>query len=642
MLFRSATSALDGSSERKVQNSFNKLQEEQGMMMIVVAHRLSTIKNAHKIIVLHDGVLKEEGTDKELRDKNTIYANLCRLQDFEVEELEDIETEILRLPRKKSTSRKLSLHEDPSAKSQEVTKLTKEQEEKKMLYMKEKGKAYRSQLWQENWKHKKSLIAAIVLSLMSGFFMPTIGLLFGYVTMDLQKEEDMRKSINLDFMGFCICGVSIFGISIGMNGFFGYVASHVTRSMREKLYKIIFTMDIGWFDLPENIASNLNTLLSEGTQNINGVVRLIAGTIIQCLSAIIIALAIGFSYSWKMSLIVLGCIPIVGASIIIHAKFQMGFAKTSDELYKDSTKILSEAVKNFRTVASFTSQKRILKLYTDALIKPLANSHSSAIISGVLFGIGQLVPFLIFAGLFYFAAWFMVNHNDDPKKLFTAMYALLFSVMVLAQVQQYAPDLGKAYSSLFSIYGIMEQSPKIKSPENPTNSKIRGKIEFKNVSFKYPTREDYVLQDFNMTIEAGKKAAIVGISGSGKSTLVQLLERFYDVDSGEILIDGVNIKDYSIADLRHEIGYVPQEPVLFDTTIEENVKYGREATRERVEAVCQLADATDFIMKDEDLPKEYLMMTGALGTQRNLNEDIDIGKGYVKVADKDRKHSPCL
>eukprot|EP00826_Nyctotherus_ovalis_P045944 TRINITY_DN5133_c0_g1_i7.p1 TRINITY_DN5133_c0_g1~~TRINITY_DN5133_c0_g1_i7.p1 ORF type:complete len:1278 (-),score=456.32 TRINITY_DN5133_c0_g1_i7:19-3852(-) len=631
LLLDEATSALDGSSERKVQHSFAKLQKENSMSIISIAHRLTTIQNADKIIVLHDGVLKEEGTDKELRELNTIYANLCRLQDCQAEEVEGKEMEAFGQQRNRSTSRRLSLHNGPPGLNDvtEAPQLSKEEQEKQMALIEEKSKNYRSQLWAESLKHKKAFIGAVVLSVLAGGQMPFTGMLFGMVSMDLQDPDDMRRKINLDFMGYCIIAVCMLAISIGMFGSFGYVASNVTRTLRERLYNGILRMDVGWFDLPSNIPSNLNTLLAEGTENINGVVRMISGTMIQCISAIVIALALGFAFSWKMALIVLGCVPLIGLTSFIQAKFHMGFSKITDELYKDSIKILTEAVKNFRTVASFSSQEKVLKLFTDSLEKPLANSQNSAIVAGVLFGLGQLIINLVFAGLFYFAVWFMVNKGDDPRDSFIAVYSLLFAAMSIGQMQQYAPDIGKAYTSLFSIYGILEQQPKVTSPKEPTNNQVTGRIEFKNVKFKYPTRDDYVLQDVSFNIEPGQKVAIVGISGSGKSTIIQLLERFYDIENGEILLDGINIKEYDIKSLRKLIGYVPQEPILFDTTIEENVKYGYfDATREEVEKACKIANAVDFILKDEYMPRDGVVFATSGGLMDK--DEIDIGKGYER------------
>ncbi len=632
LLLDEATSALDAASERRVHEAFNNMQHQEGLTVLTVAHRLTTIQNADRIIVLHDGILKEQGTDKELRLQNTIYANLCRLQEVaaDTEEQEQFDE-----PRKVSSRKKSSVHDKKIVEPiVEEVKLTPEQKAEKAKAAAELSKTFSKKLWSENWKHKKPMFFAIVLSTMAGFHMPIIGMLLGMISMDLQEQDEsqLRRLIDLDFAGYMITGFAILIITFGMIAAFGYVAASVTHRLREQLYTHIFAMDVGWFDLPANLPSVLNGVLAEGTDNINGVVRLIVSTLIQTFSSLFIALGIGFAYSWKMSLIMLGCVPIMGSSAFIQTKFQAGFARMNEELYKASMSILSESVKNFRTVASFSSEPRILKMYNDSLEGPLKLSQRMAVISGVLFGLGQMIPFLMYAGLFYFAALFLDRYGDAPRDTFIAVYALLFAAMAIGQVQQHAPDMGKAYSSLLSVYGILSQESKVKNPEQPTENAIKGRVEFRNVSFKYPARNDYILKDFNLIIEPGQKVAVVGMSGSGKSTLVQLLERFYDVDKGEILLDGVDIRKYRLEDLRRAIGYVPQEPILFDTTIEENVKYGTpEATREQVVEACRVADAYDFITKDEVKHDEVLLtIDRPLETHKALNDEVDIGKGFER------------
>ena len=156
---------------------------------------------------------------------------------------------------------------------------------------------------------------------------------------------------------------------------------------------------------------------------------------------------------------------------------------------------------------------------------------------------------------------------------------------------------------MHKIFHIIKAKPSILNEEIETGKtpEIRGKIEFRNVYFKYPTRGDWVLKDISFTIEPSQNIALVGTSGSGKSTIVLLVERFYDVNAGEILIDDIDIKKYNITHLRKKMSYVSQEPVLFDSTIEENIKYGKEdATHQEVEDAATMANAMNFILKDEE------------------------------------------
>ena len=488
-------------------------------------------------------------------------------------------------------------------------------------------------MWEENWKYKPYLISAMFLAILSGYHMPTIGMLFGMVTMDLlERDPDkLRQKVNLDFAGFMICAGTIIFILTAMFWLFGYVASRVTTSLRKQMYEHMLTMDMQWYDRPKNMPYALNSILSDGAEDINGFVRNSLGTSIQCLSFLVVALCIGFGFSWRMALLVLAAVPFMGFSGFLNAKFHKGFAMQNKEIYFDSMGILAEAVKNYRTVASFNSQERILTMFINALAIPLSALQSKAIISGLCFGLSQMLPFLVYSALFYFCALFAKYYSADPRTSFAAVYALLFGAMAVGQSQQYAPDMGKASSALVSIYEITDEMPSISSTDKK-NPEIKGRIEFQNVTFRYPTRDGDVLKDFNMVIEPGQKVAIVGISGSGKSTIVQLIERFYDVNEGKILIDGIDIKEYSLKELRQSIGFVSQEPALFDTTIEANVKYGcQTATEQEVRDACTIAEAIHFI----ELDQEKGQIAGDTAKQKEViimmdGEALDAGKGFQR------------
>ncbi len=640
LLLDEATSALDVKSEYKFQKAIFELQKDRRLTCIAVAHRLSTIKSADRILVLNGGVIAEVGTDSELRALSGIYANLCRLQDGEeTEELSGEESKSGQpttanrpssttvasvIPKQDSrvlvaSSTRSSLQSNASSSPQRKDSVV---------------SRYRRQIWAANWKYKYQMIFAILLSLTAGYNMPVSGTLFGMVTSDLliPFKDQMRKRVNMDFVGFILIGFFIFFISLGMFWLFGYVAAKVTYRLRKELYDHMLNMDVGWFDQPENLPFNLGAILAEGTENINGMVRMIACSLIQSASALIIALGIGFAYSYRMSAIILGCVPIMALCGIVQTRFQIQYARQSQILYKPSMEILSEAVRNFRTVASFCNEERVGRLYLEALQPALRKGQTAALISGVIYGFGQLLPFAVYAMLFYLAALFLVKYEDPPRNTFIAAYSLMFAAIALGQVQGYAPDMGKAYASLFSVYGVIDQKPKIVSPpERPVETEIKGKIEFQNVSFHYPNRSDYVLRDFSMTINAGQKITLVGASGSGKSTIVQLLERFYDVDAGRILIDGVDIRNYSLAHLRKSIGYVPQEPYLFDATIGDNVRYGTpDARDEEVKDACRAANALEFIERDDQpipVPDENRI---PMFTESQPTSERMLGKGFER------------
>jgi ATP-binding cassette subfamily B protein len=158
--------------------------------------------------------------------------------------------------------------------------------------------------------------------------------------------------------------------------------------------------------------------------------------------------------------------------------------------------------------------------------------------------------------------------------------------------------LPRASVSAQRIAQVLDTKPSITDPPhpNPFNENIRGLVEFQNVGFKYPGADDYVLKDISFVVHPGETAAIIGSTGSGKSTLINLIPRFYDVTEGRILVDGIDIREVRLHDLRAKIGYIPQKNILFSGTIESNIKYGKDdATEEDLVKAVAVAQATDFI-----------------------------------------------
>lgn len=183
------------------------------------------------------------------------------------------------------------------------------------------------------------------------------------------------------------------------------------------------------------------------------------------------------------------------------------------------------------------------------------------------------------------------------------MFAMMFGAQAAGQAAQFGPDTAKAASAAENVYKIIDEPSEIDAvaiskdtlKHKPTN--VKGLIEFKDVWFRYPTRKtEWVLRGLNLTVQPQEKVALVGESGCGKSTFVALLMRFYDPDFGEILVDGVNIKDYNLHELRKVLGLVMQEPVLFNYNIRENILYGKTNARNtEIFKAAEISNSLEFI-----------------------------------------------
>ena len=201
----------------------------------------------------------------------------------------------------------------------------------------------------------------------------------------------------------------------------------------------------------------------------------------------------------------------------------------------------------------------------------------------------------------------------NPEDVFCAIFAILFGASQAGMAASYGPDMGKATAAADRVFKIIEHKSEInaihidrtfqKFYKKLKVENVQGKIEFKNVWFRYPTRlEDFVLRGLNITVNPSESVALVGESGCGKSTFVNLLMRFYDPDHGEILLDGVNIKDINLHDLRKVISLVMQEPIIFNYSILENILYGKsDALNSEVEHSATISNCVEFLDKKAKL-----------------------------------------
>nr|QVT92302.1 ABC transporter [Salvia miltiorrhiza] len=253
-------------------------------------------------------------------------------------------------------------------------------------------------------------------------------------------------------------------------------------------------------------------------------------------------------------------------------------------------------VESIRTVASFSSEDKVMKMYEKKCEAPLNEGVKLGLVSGICFGIGSLALYWAQAFCFYMGA-VLIKHN-------TASFGEVF------------------------------KQPKIDSSEEEgtTLASVRGEIELVHVSFKYPTRPDIpIFRDLCLSIPSGKSVALVGESGSGKSTVIALIERFYNPDSGQIFLDGVELRKFKLSWLRHQMGLVSQEPVLFNDTIRANIAYGKkeDVTEEEIINATKAANAHNFI---SGLPNGYDTTVGERGVQLSggQKQRIAISRAILK------------
>lgn len=379
----------------------------------------------------------------------------------------------------------------------------------------------------------------------------------------------------------------------------GPIKNGIVNKFRVALYDKILQLPIGYFT-----EQRKGDLMSRMTHDVNEVEGSVVGTLegwVRDPLTIIINLAVLFYISPRLTIFILLCIPVMG---FIIGRLSRSLKKQSGRVAVKSGEtisIIDETLGGLRVIKAFNVEGLLRKKFLDTsndllhsrnqigfrrdLASPLSEMMGVAIFAGILWFGGRLVLskeialdgalFLTYMGLFY-------NIIDPAKSISTAF----------SNMQKGAAAIGRIEEVL---------NAPITVDDNPHGRKINSfnnQIEFRNVSFLYD--DAVILQDINLTIEKGKTIALVGSSGAGKSTLADLVPRFHDVSGGAILVDGVNIKEYSLYSLRGLISIVTQEPILFNDTIAGNIALGmNNAGRDAIEQAAKVANAHNFIMQKE-------------------------------------------
>lgn len=339
----------------------------------------------------------------------------------------------------------------------------------------------------------------------------------------------------------------------------------------------------------------------------------------------IISIVIAFIYGWKLTLVCMACVPVLITTSILVAKIQSTLTSKELTSYSNAGSVAEEVLLGIRTVLAFGGEKKEIERYDEKLIPALRAGKRKGLWSGLGEGIIRFTFYASNALAFWYGVSLILDdRNKDPEdKEYTPAVLMItfFGILVgsdnIAKMSPFIGIFATARGAASLIFHVIHRQPKIDSlsPDGKVvNYGMKGEITFQNIGFHYPSRTDVdIFKNFNLKIKAGQTVALVGSSGCGKSTCIQLLQRFYDPISGSVQIDGTDLRQLNISWLRSNIAVVGQEPVLFATTIGENIRYGNpDALQSEIIDAAKASSAHDFI---EKLPSGYDTMVGERGTQ---------------------------
>ncbi|KAI9196870.1 hypothetical protein LWI28_027690 [Acer negundo] len=309
---------------------------------------------------------------------------------------------------------------------------------------------------------------------------------------------------------------------------------------------------------------------------------------------------------WQIAIVLLGCIPLMAIAGGFMSLLMAKMSSRGQIAYAEAGNVVDQTVGGIRTVTSFTGEKRATDNYNKKLEVAYAASVKQGRASGLGLGVVMLVVFSTYGLAIWYGSKLIIEQGYNGGRVINVIMAILTGGMSLGQTSPCVNAFAAGKAAAYKMFETIKRKPKIDPYDysGMTLENFEGEIEFKDVHFRYPARPDVqIFSGFSLHVPNGLTAALVGQSGSGKSTVISLLERFYDPHSGEVLMDGVNIKNLQLRWLRHNIGLVGQEPILFVASMKENIAYGKEnATDDEIRRAIALANAAKFIDK---LPQVY-------------------------------------
>ncbi|XP_005414963.1 PREDICTED: multidrug resistance protein 3 isoform X2 [Chinchilla lanigera] len=413
--------------------------------------------------------------------------------------------------------------------------------------------------------------------------------------------------------------------------FWTLAAGRQIKKIRQKFFHAILRQEIGWFDI--NDIAELNTRLTDDISKISEGIGDKIGMFFQAVATFFAGFVVGFIRGWKLTLVVMAISPVLGLSTAVWAKVLSAFSDKELAAYAKAGAVAEEALGAIRTVIAFGGQNKMLERYQKHLENAKKIGIKKAISANISMGIAFLLIYASYALAFWYGSTLVISKEYTIGNAMTVFFSILIGAFSIGQAAPCIDAFANARGAAYVIFGIIDSNPKIDSfsERGHKPDSIKGNLEFSDVYFSYPSRANVkILKGFSLRVQSGQTVALVGSSGCGKSTAVQLVQRLYDPTQGTISIDGQDIRNFNVRYLREIIGVVSQEPVLFSTTIAENIRYGRgNVTMDEIRRAVKEANAYEFIMK---LPQKFDTLVGERGAQLSggQKQRIAIARALVR------------
>lgn len=411
-----------------------------------------------------------------------------------------------------------------------------------------------------------------------------------------------------------------------------YLSSKIGMGFSRDLRKKVFEK-VESFSLTEINEVGTASLITRTTNDINQVQMVVIMMMRMMLSAplmIVGALIMALGKDVELSKVILVVIPIIIVTIAIIAKFTLPmFQKMQNKIDKLNL-VVRENLTGIRVIRVFNKVEAEQERFNQASLEVSRIATMANRLMGALMPLMMLILNLSIIAVIWFGG-IRINDGDlmvgDLMAFIQYLTQVMFSLLMLTMMFVLIP---RAQASAVRINEVLEMKSPIQEPKEAIQPQLKGYVEFKNVSFGYEGAEEYAISNISFVAKPGEVTAIIGGTGSGKSSILNMIPRFYDAAKGEVLVDGVNVRDMNQQELRSKIGYVPQKAVLFTGTIRDNILYGKEdATDEEVRHALDIAQATDFVSKMEE-GIESPISQGGTNVSGGQKQRLSIARAIVR------------
>ena len=466
--------------------------------------------------------------------------------------------------------------------------------------------------WPERWMLALGTVFLLISAVGNLAFPRAIGTLFDESITGLKMGKvDLAR---VDEMALVLVGIfAATAIASALRFLlFSRSGERIVSKLRGDLYASLMRQETGFFDTEK--IGDLSSRLSSDASVLQTTVSANLSMVLRNLTVAVGSLGMLMLTSPRLTLMMLGVVPPVALTAVIIGRRVRKLSKQSQDALAKASEVAVESLGGIRTVRSFAAEKKEVSRYRAAIQTSLELAFKRINLSATFFGVAFFAAFTAGVFVFWYGARMVAAGELSPGNLISFLFNTMQLAASLAALAELWTDVQRAAGAAERVFELLHRTPQIPADQGHQLPKVQGLVEFKQVSFAYPTRPNSkVLDEFSLSLKPGEVVAVVGPSGAGKSTIASMLYRLYDPASGRLELDGTPFTELDAEWLRRQVGVVAQEPLLFSTSIAENIRYGRpQATDAEVQAAAKTANADTFI---QAFPEKYETLVGERGIQ---------------------------